>query len=462
MAKRVPCIFNPNYKRSGPKSYVWLMSKYGFNSTQPGPYFVASKLETRGKHGEFYAIHKRHESHKKHPASSAGASAASGQPASTAPSGTTPASGSGSAQSSQISAQDIQLDSEYLCPVGIGTPAQTLMLDFDTGSSDLWCWSTELSSSVQSTGKAAGHNIFDSSKSSTWKPLSGSTWQISYGDGSSASGDVGTDVVTLGSVVVNPQAVETAKTMSTQFQQGAGDGLLGLAWPSINTIQPQPQPTPVANMISQQDIPQSAELFTAYLGSWRDANDPDKGDSWYTFGEIDQSALNGQTPAYTPIDNSQGFWMFNSTQATLNGKTLTRPSGNTAIADTGTTLCLIDTAACKAVYAAIEGSKYDSTQQGYVYPSNLTADQLPDVALAFGDTLIHIQKEELGFADAGNGMVFGGIQDRGTNPFDILGDVCLKNAYVVFDQGNQRLGVVQRTEPTQNLAPPPAEGGGGS
>lgn len=40
--------------------------------------------------------------------------------------------------SGQISAQDIQLDSEYLCPVQIGTPAQTMMLDFDTGSSDLW------------------------------------------------------------------------------------------------------------------------------------------------------------------------------------------------------------------------------------------------------------------------------------------------------------------------------------
>jgi hypothetical protein len=342
--------------------------------------------------------------------------------------------------------------------VEIGTPAQTLNLDFDSGSSDLWVWSDKLSSSIQSTGKSSGHTIFDSTKSTTFKASAGSTWQISYGDGSSASGTVGTDLVQLGGIKIQNQAIELAEQMATSFQQGAGDGLLGLAFGSINTVKPTPVQTPVENMISQQDIPQSAELFTAYLGSWRDAAEPDKGESFYTFGYIDPDVLkaaNVTEPHYTPLFTpSQGFWQFNSTTASVNGTSIAR-SGNSAIADTGTTLALVADDVCTAIYKAIPGSKYDSTQQGYIFPTSTTADQLPTVAFDVGGQEFAVQKEDLAFADAGNGMVYGGIQSRGTLTFDILGDVWLKGVYAIFDQGNNRFGCVQRVEQTQNLAAPP-------
>lgn len=41
-------------------------------------------------------------------------------------------------QVGQVGADDVQNDAMYLAEVGIGTPAQTLSLDFDTGSADLW------------------------------------------------------------------------------------------------------------------------------------------------------------------------------------------------------------------------------------------------------------------------------------------------------------------------------------
>lgn len=38
----------------------------------------------------------------------------------------------------QVGADDVQNDSMYLAEIEIGTPAQKLNLDFDTGSADLW------------------------------------------------------------------------------------------------------------------------------------------------------------------------------------------------------------------------------------------------------------------------------------------------------------------------------------
>ncbi|KAL1852712.1 hypothetical protein Plec18167_008967 [Paecilomyces lecythidis] len=431
MATRIKLIANPNYRRSGTKSYVHALRKWGFAPTLEGPYIIASRIQQTGRQftdkpvgGRARIVHKLQKK--------------TGD------------------QTGDVPAEDVQNDSEYLAEVGIGTPAQTLKLDFDTGSADLWVWSTELPSNI--TAQAKGHTIFDPSKSSTWKASQGETWQISYGDSSSASGSVGTDNVNIGGVVVKNQAVELAKQISSQFQQGSGDGLLGLAWGNINTVKPSPVKTPVENMIAQDDIPKSAELFTANLGSWRDKNDPDKGESFYTFGYIDQDVVkqSGQEISYTPIDNSQGFWQFDSTSATVNGKTITR-SGNKAIADTGTTLALVDDNTAKAIYDAIPGASYDQDSQGYIYPSNTPADKLPTVTFAVGDKQFTVQKEDLGFAEAKTGYVYGGIQSRGDNPFDILGDTFLKSIYAIFDVGNKRFGAVQRTEPSQNTSAPPSQ-----
>jgi len=433
--QKIKLVPNKHYKRSGPKSYVYLLQKWGFEPTQPGPYFQQQKVTQTGHHGFLHKFGGKAHTHRV----LAKKTGASGD------------------QTGEVTAEDQQNDSEYLCPVSIGTPAQTLMLDFDTGSADLWVWSTELSSSIQKSGTAAGHVIFDPKKSSTFKTVSGSKWQISYGDSSSASGTVGTDNVTIGGLTIKNQAVELAKTASDQFIQGAGDGLLGLAFGSINTVTPTPVQTPVENMITEDEIPASAELFTAKLGSWRDANEPDKGDSFYTFGFIDDATVkaSGAEIAYTPVDNSQGFWMFSSASATVNGTTVDQ-SGNTAIADTGTTLALVSDATCKAIYDAIPGATYDSTQQGYIFPSSTTADQLPVVTFAVGDTQFAVQKEDLGFADAGNNMVYGGIQSRGSMTFDILGDTFLKGIYAIFDQGNTQFGAVPRPEQTQNTSAPPS------
>ncbi|KAJ7633432.1 acid protease [Mycena polygramma] len=317
---------------------------------------------------------------------------------------------------------------EYIVPVKIGTPGVTLNLDFDTGSSDLWVWSSELTGVSKS-----GHTVYNPAKSKTASKQAKSTWNISYGDGSSASGNVYLDTVTIGGVSVPKQAVELAEKMSAQFSSGEGsDGLLGLAWPAINTVSPEPVKTPVQNMIDQKLI--SQPLFTVKL---------DRGDNagFYSFGEID-TTVTTHPITYTPVDNSQGFWMVPSTSYTLNGKTIER-AGNTAILDTGTTLALIDDDSVSKIYGAIEGAKFDSNQGGWMYPST---SKVPDLAFAIGDNTYTLNAVDFPFGDAEDGFVFGGVQSRGSNPFDILGDIFLKSVYVVFNQGESTVGLAQRDD----------------
>jgi hypothetical protein len=134
---------------------------------------------------------------------------------------------------------------------------------------------------------------------------------------------------------------------------------------------------------------------------------------------------------------------------TVNGKVF-ETNGNTAIADTGTTLALIDDKICEAIYSAIPGARKDRYQQGWIFPTSIPQSKLPVVQFAVGSRLFTINQEDLQYAETGNGYWYGGCQSRGDLDFDILGDTFLKNVYAIFDQGNKRFGCVQRYEPGQS------------
>lgn len=384
-ASRIPVVYNKAYKVSGTKSYVYALNKFGFAPTIAGTYSrTNNKLVKKLADGTTHAV----------------------------------------------GAADQQNDSFYTCPVSIGTPAQVVNLDFDSGSSDLWVKTPQTAS-----GEGASTGTFDSSKSSTFEKTS-STWQIQYGDGSSASGTVGNDTVKIGDISIEGQAVEVATKLSQQFQTEASSGLLGLAFGTINTVKPTPVATPVENMKAQKDITNA--LFTCYLGSTAAGT---ASDGFYTFGEIDNATVqaSGQDLTYVDVDNSQGFWMFDAPTATVGGQQVSLPSNNKAIADTGTTLMLVSDAFCKAIYDQIEGSKQDS--QAYIFPKGA---KIPKVTVNVGQAEITIAAEELAFQDLGNGYYYGGIQSVGDLGFDIWGDIFLKNVYAVFDADAPRFGVVQR------------------
>ncbi|KAI0430283.1 aspartic peptidase domain-containing protein [Xylaria sp. FL1042] len=308
-----------------------------------------------------------------------------------------------------------QYDIQYLTPVDIGTPAQTLNLDFDSGSSDLWVFSTDTPSS-----SVNGQTQYDPSSSSSSKKVSGATWSISYGDGSSSSGSVYHDVVNVGGVSYDTQAVESASKVSDQFAQDSNnDGLLGLAFSTLNTVQPTPEKTFFDNILDNLDV----AAFTADL-KYHTAGT-------YDFGVVDDSKYTGDI-TYVDVDSSQGFWEFT---ADINGQSVD------GIADTGTTLALFPDEVVSAYYKQVDGAQEDQQQGGYVFPCD--AD-LPDLTFSPGDASITIPGEYINYApaDESGQTCFGGIQSSNGVGINIYGDIALKAAFVVFDKSTSspRLG----------------------
>ncbi|KAJ6119971.1 hypothetical protein N7523_004251 [Penicillium sp. IBT 18751x] len=306
-------------------------------------------------------------------------------------------------------------DEEYLTPVNVG--GTTLNLDFDTGSADLWVFSSELPASEQ-----AGHSIYKPGANGT--KLAGATWQIQYGDQSSASGDVYKDTVTVGGVRATGQAVEAASKISQQFVNDKNnDGLLGLAFSSINTVKPQAQTTFFDTVKSQLDSP----LFAVTLKH----NAP----GTYDFGFLDKSKYTGSI-TYTDVDSSQGFWMF-----TADGHKIGSTSGGSiqGIADTGTTLMMLPDDVVSAYYQQVSGAQQDSSAGGYTVPCSAT---LPDFTLTIGSYDAVVSGNLINYAPltAGSSTCFGGIQSNSGLGFSIFGDIFLKSQYAVFDSNGPRLG----------------------
>lgn len=282
-------------------------------------------------------------------------------------------------------------------------------------------------SSLLSATDTKGHEIYDPSRSTTAVQKKGYTWNISYGDGSGASGDVYTDTVNVGGTSVAGQAVEVASKISAQFQRDVdSDGLLGLSFSSINTgewgtnlqyshhhhshcvceeeeqnvngsqltlVRPNKQLTFFDNAKSSLSSP----LFTVDLKK----NAPGS----YNFGFIDDSKYTGAI-TYVPVDSSRGFWEFTSEGYSVGSSGSFKSVSIDAIADTGTTLLYLPDAVVQDYYRAVPSASYSSDQGGYVFPCNAP---LPSISLGIGTYKATIPGPFINYAptdDTGSGMVF--------------------------------------------------------
>ncbi|KAI9633340.1 aspartic protease [Dioszegia hungarica] len=309
------------------------------------------------------------------------------------------------------------VDELYYGPLNMGTPAQTIQFDFDTGSADLW-------TPIQNSDAYNDGTHFNTAASSTYKNTT-QPFHDEYGSGS-VDGSLGIETVRFGGLTSTSQYFGAATHVSSSFNNNPATGLCGLAYKSIASTRQNPLHV---NLQAQGQLAAAKFGFRLTRGTSTGAE--------LTMGGIasDYASASFKT---TPV-TSKTYWEVGTNGMSVKN-TVTGSSFPAAI-DTGTTLVYIPTSAASAFYAAIPNSKSNG-DGSYDYPCSFTGP----VGISFpnaGNLNFNIADLNLGKTSSTmcRGAVQGmDVQDANGNNFAIVGDVFIKSYYTVFDFSANTVG----------------------
>ncbi|KAI9341563.1 aspartic peptidase domain-containing protein [Zopfochytrium polystomum] len=331
----------------------------------------------------------------------------------------------------------------YTAPVTLGN-GQAFTLDLDTGSSDTWFRGAACHSADQSCG-VAGQPAVATTTDNTLV-ATGKSWSTTYGSGM-VVGNIYTGPVTMAGM--SARILLGVTTHETGFNT-VGDGLMGLAFAGISNIAAAAGAAGAAATTSSNWIDALAlqnNVFSFYLSA---AANGDTGEM--TVGGMDPARFTGAvnyhplvSETYWQLSWAGGTWAVGAAAAgALDGAV------NSVIADTGTSLVILDTAAAAGVNAAI-GAKYSAAVGAYVVPCSV-ATTGPNVTLTFGGAayaipasvyVLNAGTTAAGAATCISGFTAGAAQAT----VGILGDVFLRQYYSVFDKANKQVGFALAVHP---------------
>ncbi|KAH9911596.1 acid protease [Fomitopsis serialis] len=313
---------------------------------------------------------------------------------------------------------DENSDLEWAGSISIGTPGTNFLIDFDTGSADLWVPSSNCTSAACDT-----KNKYLAVPSSTSQRKEGS-FSIHYGDGSTGSGPVYTDTVTVAGIQSNGQYFSAVTTLSDKFKPDPIDGILGMGYQKLSSIG---QP-PFVNQAKTQGSIKNA-VFGMKLSS--------AGSELY-LGGTDTSQYNGAIE-YHPVSGS-GYWQISDAKAIVNGKTTN--TGFQTVIDSGTTIMYGPPSAVASFYESVPGaSMFDSDNGFYQFP----CDSVPAVSFNWGgkDWTVSAENFNLRQTSPTSNYCVGALagQDMGLgDDVWLLGDSFMKNVYSVFSFDQNSVG----------------------
>ncbi|KAK7208231.1 aspartic peptidase domain-containing protein [Myxozyma melibiosi] len=338
----------------------------------------------------------------------------------------------------------------YYANVTVGTPGQSLRLQIDTGSSDIWFQSGENEVCQKSSDPCADSGIFEPDDSSTYSVVS-SDFSIQYGDYSYAKGVYATETFTIGSASV------TNLTVGVATDANATDGIMGIGYAGNEAIVASKGSSYEYNNLPDLLVSQGFIATRAY-SLW--LNDQEASTGSVLFGGIDRSKFSGELVSL-PIDTYYGESSPTEFYVTLDGFGYTSDSKETQVSDSldtavlldsGTSFCYVDSEIVAAI-AKLTGAVYSSDVDGYVqtcdvmnvdasidfYFSNLTI-KVPIANIFY--PLTDTAGEAITFT-SGEAACQLSMMDNSDVGTSILGDTFLRAAYVVYDLDNAVIAMAQ-------------------
>lgn len=205
------------------------------------------------------------------------------------------------------------MNTQYFAEVNVGTPPQTFTVVPDTGSSNLWLYSSKCTAIP-----CWYHATYDASASTTYT-ADGQPFDITYGSGS-ITGTVSKDTATLGHVSVpNFSFGEVTSVSGVAFYASQMSGILGLGYGSISVDK-------LPTFIDSSNL--TDKSFSFYLN-----NNPTK--SFITIPGFDETAKNGEFQYHNVVE--ERYWSLQLT-GLKQGDTPIDPMGFKAVIDSGTSV----------------------------------------------------------------------------------------------------------------------------
>jgi hypothetical protein len=303
------------------------------------------------------------------------------------------------------------MNTQYFVDVTVGTPAQTFTVIPDTGSSNLWIYSSTCNSLV-----CKQHDRYDATKSKTYTK-DGKSFAISYGSGD-ISGFQSTDVAQLGGATANMGFGEISAVKGVAFYASQMDGILGLAYDSISVNN-------LPTFVTSHNI--ADKSFAFYLHT-----DTEK--SYMTIPGYDTQAINNQQFTFHDVVEKKYFSL--KLTGLKQGSTFIDAGNYKAVIDSGTSVLVGPT---KLVNALNAGITVRLNCKGIEDLPNITfqIDGI-DYVLTPNDYVLKITQN--GVTQCQNSIMDGNFP-IGFNYF-ILGDTFMRKYYSYFDLNNDRVGFI--------------------